>query len=272
MPELPEVETTRRGIEVHALGHRIERIVVREARLRWPVSPEVASESAGRHIVAVGRRGKYVSFALEDGGHLLLHLGMSGSVRVVAMTTPPFRHDHVDIVLDSGRALRLNDPRRFGSLHYIHGDPARHPLLAHLGPEPLDGVLDGDYLHARSRGRRSAVKAFLMDSRVVVGIGNIYANEALYRARIHPARAAGRISLARYRRLAEAVKAVLAEAIAAGGTTLRDFTASDGRPGYFRQQLDVYGRAGKPCRRCGTALTERRLGQRSTVYCPNCQR
>lgn len=272
MPELPEVETTRRGVAPHVKDRRIERVIVRDPRLRWPVAPELAEHAAHRAIRAVERRAKYLLFRLGDSGTLMLHLGMSGSVRVVPASTPPQRHDHVDIVLDDGRALRFTDPRRFGSLHWIEGDPDAHPLLRALGPEPLDDDFHGDYLYRISRGRRASVKALLMDSHVVVGVGNIYANEALYRAGIRPSRAAGRVGRERYRRLATAVKDVLTEAIIAGGTTLRDFTGTEGRPGYFRQQLSVYGRSGQPCHGCGETLRETRLGQRATVYCPHCQR
>lgn len=272
MPELPEVETTRRGLTPHALGRRLEALVVRDPRLRWPVAGGLPAVVAGRRITAVERRAKYLLFGLDDGAWLMLHLGMSGSVRVVDRDRAPERHDHLDFVLDSGAALRFTDPRRFGSLHRVAGRLEAHPLLCHLGPEPLDPAFDGDYLHRRARGRRASIKAFVMDSRVVVGVGNIYAAEALYRAGIHPARAAGRVGLARCRRLAEAIKGVLTEAIEAGGTTLRDFTDGAGRPGYFRQQLDAYGRAGEPCRRCGATLKNRRLAQRATAYCPRCQR
>lgn len=272
MPELPEVETTRRGLAPHARGRCLAALVVREPRLRWPVAEGLPAAAVGRRISAVERRAKYLLFGLEDGAWLILHLGMSGSVRVVDRLRPPERHDHLDFVLDSGEALRFTDPRRFGSLHYVAGAPGCHPLLRHLGPEPLAPAFDGDYLYRLARGRRASIKACVMDSRVVVGVGNIYAAEALYRAGIHPARAAGRVGRARCRRLAEAIKGVLTEAIEAGGTTLRDFTDGTGRPGYFRQRLDVYGRAGEPCHRCGTPLKTRRIAQRATAYCPRCQR
>ena len=197
---------------------------------------------------------------------------MSGSLRILPADTPPGPHDHLDLVLEDGRCLRLTDPRRFGALLWTRRDPVRHRLLADLGPEPLGPAFDGALLHARSRDRRAAVKAFIMDGHVVVGVGNIYANEALFRAGIHPARAAGRIGRARYRRLAGAIRELLTEAIAQGGTTLRDFVGSDGRPGYFRQTLAVYGRGGLPCLRCGGTLREIRIAQRATVYCPRCQR
>ena len=271
MPELPEVETARWGIAPHLVGRRVRRLAVREWRLRWPVSRRLPAILRGRAIEAVDRRGKYLLIR-AGGGTLLWHLGMSGSLRVLRDPPPPGPHDHVDLVLSGGAALRFRDPRRFGSLHWTAGDPLRHRLLAGLGPEPLDGDFGGDWLHARSRGRRAAVKAFLMDSRVVAGVGNIYASEALFEAGVAPSRPAGRISRARYRRLAAAVRAVLARAIEAGGTTLRDFTEADGNPGYFARELRVYGRAGAPCVRCGEPVRARVLGQRSSFYCPRCQR
>lgn len=271
MPELPEVETTRRGLEPHLLGRRVLELAVRDPRLRWPVGPELAPWAAGRAVHAVQRRGKYLILDL-DGAGLLVHLGMSGSLRLVPQAQPPGRHAHWDLRLDGGRLLRFTDPRRFGSLHRWERDPASHPLLQGLGPEPLGPGFHGGYLYGRSRGRRVAVKAFLMDARVVAGVGNIYANEALFLAGLPPGRAAGRIGPERYARLAAAVRSVLEEAIAAGGTTLRDFTGGEGRPGYFRQQLRVYGRGGAACPACGAAIAERRQGQRSTFFCPRCQR
>jgi len=271
MPELPEVETTRRGIEPHLRGQRVERLVVRQPQLRWPVPTDLGALLEGCTIERVERRGKYllVSFAH---GTLLMHLGMSGSLRIVPLGQAVGRHDHIDIELSSGCALRLTDPRRFGSVLWQSGDVSAHPLLAQLGPEPLTDAFDGDYLFARSRGRSAAVKTFLMDSHIVVGVGNIYANEALFSAGIRPDRAAGRVSRARYAALADEVKRVLARSIKQGGTTLRDFVGSDGNPGYFRQQLNVYGRGGEGCQVCNTTLDEIRLGQRSTVYCRRCQR
>lgn len=271
MPELPEVETTRRGLEPHLLGRRVLELAVREPRLRWPVAAELAPWVAGRAVSSVQRRGKYLILDLGGGG-LLVHLGMSGSLRLVPGVEPPGRHAHWDLRLDDGCRLRFTDPRRFGSLHRWQADPAGHPLLRTLGPEPLGPGFHGDYLYRRSRGRRLAVKAFLMDSRVVAGVGNIYANEALFLAGLPPGRAAGRIGAERYTRLAAAVRSVLADAIAAGGTTLRDFTSGDGRPGYFRQRLRVYGRGGAACPACGAPIAERRQGQRSTFFCPRCQR
>jgi formamidopyrimidine-DNA glycosylase len=268
MPELPEVETTRRGIEPHVRGRRIAEVRVHDSRLRWPVR---LPPLAGREVVAVSRRAKYLLFSLTE-GTLLLHLGMSGSLRIVPSGTTPAKHDHVDIALDSGSMLRLTDPRRFGSLHYVAGEPAQHRLLKRLGPEPLSDEFTGEYLFARSRGRKVAAKTFLMDAHVVVGVGNIYANEALHRAGVRPTRRAHRLSAADCNGLAAAVKETLAAAIRHGGTTLRDFVGGDGRPGYFRGELKVYGREGEPCVRCGTRLVGIRTGQRATVYCRKCQR
>jgi len=270
VPELPEVETTRRGLAPHAVGERILAVTVREPRLRWPVDPALPAALTGQRVDAIDRRAKYLLLRTAA-GRLVVHLGMSGSVRVLPADTAPAAHDHIDIVLESGVALRYNDPRRFGSFHWLPGE-AGHPLLDHLGPEPLGDAFDGAYLYRLSRGRRAPVKAFIMDARVVVGVGNIYAAESLFLAGISPRRPAGRIGAARYDALAGHIRAVLAAAIAQGGTTLRDFVGSDGRPGYFAQQLWVYGRAGEPCRRCGAPLRERRIAQRASVYCVACQR
>ncbi len=270
MPELPEVETTRRGVEPWSVGQRVVRVEVREPRLRWPVPADLPARLQGQSIAAVERRAKYLLFHTA-GGSLLVHLGMSGSLRVIRDASPAQRHDHVDIVLASGDRLRFNDPRRFGCMLWL--PPGEdHPLLQHLGPEPLLEAFSGELLYRRSRGRRSAVKSFIMDARTVVGVGNIYANEALFLAGIHPQRAAGRVSLARYELLATQIKQVLTSAIGQGGTTLRDFVGGDGKPGYFAQQLFVYGRSGQPCKRCKAPLRESRLGQRTTVYCMACQR
>lgn len=270
MPELPEVETTRRGIAPHVLGQTLSGVVVREPRLRWPVPPDLGVRLTGQTLGAVERRGKYLLLRFAAGA-LMLHLGMSGRLRLLSEDVPHGAHDHLDLVFGKLR-LRLHDPRRFASVLWAGAQPLLHPLLAHLGPEPLDPTFAGDYLHRRAQGRSLAIKPFLMDSSVVAGLGNIYANEALFRAGIHPLRAAGRTGLSRYRRLASAVQEVLAQAIEQGGTTLRDFLGSDGRPGYFEQQLEVYGRHGLPCVRCKCAIRRIRQGQRSTFYCPQCQR
>jgi formamidopyrimidine-DNA glycosylase len=270
VPELPEVETTRRGLAPHVVGRTIERLVVRERRLRWPIAPQLERSFAGQTIVSLERRAKYLLLELGSGS-ALIHLGMSGSLRFVTRADAIGAHDHYDIALAGGRTIRYNDPRRFGSLHFTT-EPESHPLLRDLGPEPLGETFDGDCLWASSRGRKTAVKAFIMNGHIVVGVGNIYANEALFRAGIHPARPAGRISRERYARLAAAIRAVLADALAQGGTTLRDFVGSDGRPGYFRQSLAVYERDGEACRESGHAIRRRVIGQRASYYCPACQR
>jgi formamidopyrimidine-DNA glycosylase len=271
MPELPEVETTRRGIARAAAGARIRELRVYEARLRWPVEPAIAAQIAGQRLLKVDRRAKYLLLRLER-GTLILHLGMSGSLRILPADAPLRKHDQLDLVLENGTALRLNDPRRFGSLHYTTVDPAQHPLLRHLAPEPFDAQFDAAYLHRATRRRRVAIKQVLMNSRLVTGVGNIYASEALFRARIHPRRSAGRLSAADCNRLVRAVRAALGAAIRAGGTTLRDYVGTDGHPGAFRQKLYVYERDGQRCRRCATLIRRITQGQRSSYFCPKCQR
>jgi len=268
MPELPEVEVTRLGIAAELPGRTVTAVMVREPRLRWPVSAEVSS-LPGKTVRSVSRRGKYLLVDCGD-GHLVVHLGMSGSLRMVDAGTPPGPHDRVDIVF-GGRILRLRDPRRFGAVLWATGDPFRHSLLAKLGVEPLSAAFDGARLHAITRPHRSAIKTVLMDAAGVVGVGNIYASESLFRARIHPATAARRLSLARCERLAGEIKETLGDAIRAGGSSLRDFVGSGGEPGYFQQNYGVYGRAGEPCRNCGTPIRRIVQGQRSTFYCPRCQ-
>jgi len=271
MPELPEVETTRRGLSPHLLGRRIHGVILRRPDLRWPIPQEIERNLPGSRIVEVRRRAKYLLLDTDGGGSAVMHLGMSGSLRVLPGDTPVRTHDHVDISLDNGRVLRFNDPRRFGCLLW---QPAGglHPLLQELGPEPLSEDFDGDYLFELSRGRRAPVKVFLMDQAVVVGVGNIYAAESLFKAGIHPLREAGKVSRARYQALAMAAKEILARAIERGGTTLRDFISPDGAPGYFEQELLVYGREDEPCRQCGRPLRHATIGQRATVWCPRCQR
>ncbi|WGK61515.1 bifunctional DNA-formamidopyrimidine glycosylase/DNA-(apurinic or apyrimidinic site) lyase [Halopseudomonas sp. SMJS2] len=269
MPELPEVETTRRGIAPHLEGHRVTRLIVRDPRLRWPIPEDLAIQVENQAFTAVRRRAKYLLMDI-GGGTLISHLGMSGNLRLVPAETPVLKHEHVDIELDSGLTLRYTDPRRFGAMLWQRAGEV-HPLLARLGPEPLSAEFDGERLYELSRKRSMAVKPFIMDNAVVVGVGNIYATEALFAAGIDPRREAGRISRARYQALAEEIKKVLARAIESGGTTLRDFIGGDGKPGYFKQELFVYGRAGQLCKVCGTTLSECRLGQRSTVFCRRCQ-
>lgn len=271
MPELPEVETTRQGIAPHLTGRTIVGVVCRVAKLRLPLAPTLARDLAGQRIGAVERRGKYLLLRCS-GGTLVLHLGMTGHLRLVAAGTPAGRHDHLELALDDGAMLRLTDPRKFGTVFWTAEDPLAHPLLAALGPEPLTDAFSGAYLHERSRRRTIAVKPLLMDSRVVVGIGNIYANEALFRAGILPATPAGRLTLDQWERLVKAVRDVLVEALALGGTTLQEFLVGEARPGYFRLQLKSYGRAGEPCCQCGSPIQLDRLGGRSTYYCPTCQR
>jgi formamidopyrimidine-DNA glycosylase len=244
---------------------------VRERRLRWPVARGLEASIAGARVVDVRRRAKYLLIELER-GTLIAHLGMSGSLRVLPADTPLLPHDHYDLLLDTGRCLRFNDPRRFGCLLWVNGEPAEHALLAGLGPEPLEVEFDVEYLAARARGRRVAIKQFVMDQRVVVGVGNIYASEALFCAGIDPRRRAGRVSRARLARLVDAVRDVLGAAIRQGGTTLRDYVNAEGTPGYFRRELFVYERAGQPCRSCGTKVRQVVQGQRSTYFCPRCQK
>ncbi len=270
MPELPEVETTRAGLAPHVEGRRVDAVTLRRPDLRWPIPPQITRELPGQRIHAVRRRAKYLLLEATTGA-ALLHLGMSGSLRVLPGDTPLRAHDHVDLRLEDGRVLRFNDPRRFGCLLWQPAGDV-HPLLRALGPEPLSDAFNGDALFALSRGRKAPVKTFLMDQAVVVGVGNIYAAEALFSAGIAPLRAAGSISRERYRRLAGAVKAILSHAIRRGGTTLRDFISPDGAPGYFEQELLVYGRGGEPCRRCGRPLRQASIGQRASVWCPRCQR
>lgn len=286
MPELPEVETTRRGLAPHVQGRRLGAVTLRRPDLRWPIPEEIAQQLPGQTVRAVRRRAKYLLLD-TDVGSALLHLGMSGSLRVLPADTPVRDHDHVDIAIAPGagenapRVLRFNDPRRFGCL--LWQPPGEtHELLRDLGPEPLgadeDGgaesavAFDGDYLFARSRGRSAPVKAFLMDQRIVVGVGNIYAAEALFEAGVSPLRAAGKVSRERYGAIAAAIRRILAYAIRRGGTTLRDFLSPDGAPGYFEQELSAYGRGGEPCPRCGRALKQAMLAQRATVWCGHCQR
>ena len=270
MPELPEVETTLRGIKPHLLNQRIARVIVRDPRLRWPVPAQV-SKAEGQQLVSLNRRGKYLLLGLEQGG-LIIHLGMSGSLRILQQPLAPEKHDHVDVELENGVCLRFNDPRRFGAFLWVDGALESHELLRDLGPEPLSSKFTAGYLYGQSRGRKVAIKNFIMNGHIVVGIGNIYASESLFMAGIHPQRAAGRVSRQRYESLVAAICDVLDRAIKQGGTSLRDFVNSDGAPGYFAQELLVYDRAGSDCFQCGAAIRQKVIGQRSSYYCPACQR
>ncbi len=277
MPELPEVETTRRGIEPHIQGCTIAQVIVRDPRLRWPVPDNINQVLRGKTIQKISRRAKYL--LLDTGcGHLIVHLGMSGSLRVLKSPTPAEKHDHIDIVMTDGQRLRYTDPRRFGAMLWSEDALDDHALFKHLGPEPLDApdALDttsftAERLYQMSRGKKQAVKTFIMNNKVVVGVGNIYASEALFHAGIRPDRASGSISRSQYKRLVDCIREILTKAIADGGTTLRDFVGGDGRPGYFKQSLAVYGREGEPCLRCGTIIKAIKLGNRSSCYCSRCQ-
>lgn len=268
MPELPEVETTKRGVEPHILDQAIAKVVVRQPKLRWPVSDEIY-QLAGHKVLSVSRRAKYLLVEFEH-GYAMWHLGMSGSLRLVDQSEEPGKHDHIDWLISNGKILRYHDPRRFGALLWIENpDDSEH--LNHLGPEPLSDSFDGELLYQKSRNKKVPIKTFIMDGKVVVGVGNIYANESLYLAGIRPTIAAGRISKARMQKLADVIKQVLSKAIEQGGTTLRDFVGGDGKPGYFAQQLHVYGKGGEKCPACGEILKEIRQGQRATVFCKACQ-
>lgn len=271
MPELPEVETTRRGIEQHVAGRVIRAVIVRRRDLRQPVSDDLESLEGAR-ISAVRRRSKYLLLDTEAGVTLLVHLGMSGSLRIARPAAEWRKHDHIAITFDSGMELRFHDPRRFGLFLTVPGNAAEHPLLAALGPEPFDPAFDAAYLAARCRNRSTAIKLLIMDAKIVVGVGNIYASEALFRAGIRPATPTGRLTKPRLGKLVSAIRIVLAESIAAGGTTLRDFLHSTGEPGYFKQRLHVYDRKGEPCHTCGETIRHAMMGQRSTYWCPKCQK
>ncbi|MCV2886155.1 bifunctional DNA-formamidopyrimidine glycosylase/DNA-(apurinic or apyrimidinic site) lyase [Aestuariibacter sp. AA17] len=270
MPELPEVEVSRLGISPHIIGQTIDKVVVRQPKLRWMVPSEI-QQAAKQVIVDVRRRAKYLILTTAK-GDIILHLGMSGKLRVVPINSEVQKHDHVEIQLTNGQCLRMNDARRFGACLWRGEGEPEHTLLQNLGPEPLTEHFDGERLYTLSRGKSQAVKTFIMDNHVVVGVGNIYANESLFMAGIDPRRGAGKVSQQRYVQLAEHIKQVLAKAIEQGGTTLKDFVQVDGSPGYFAQQLLVYGRAGKACSHCGTTIKSVVIGQRNTFYCPSCQK
>ncbi|MGR5064572.1 bifunctional DNA-formamidopyrimidine glycosylase/DNA-(apurinic or apyrimidinic site) lyase [Photobacterium sp. DNB22_13_2] len=269
MPELPEVEVSRMGISPHVTNQTVTKIIVRNPKLRWPVPQEI-SQIEGQVIRRVTRRAKYLMLK-TDAGYAIIHLGMSGSLRILPSGIPPEKHDHVDLCLSSGEILRYNDPRRFGAWLWQSGEDV-HSVLAKLGPEPLSEAFTVDYLQEKAKGKRTAVKQFIMDNHVVVGVGNIYANESLFAAGIHPKREVGKISAQRLGLLVDEIKSVLAFAIKQGGTTLKDFKNADGKPGYFAQELQVYGKGGEPCPRCDKPLSEVKIGQRATVYCSDCQK
>ncbi len=271
MPELPEVETTLRGIAPHIEGQTVKQVIVRQPQLRWPVPENLGETLTHLSIRSVSRRAKYL-LIMTDVGTVILHLGMSGSLRILPEGKAANKHDHLDFIFNNGTLLRFNDPRRFGAVLWTTSPAEEHALLKDLGPEPLLPNFDGAYLYQSSRKRKKPIKSFIMDSNVVVGVGNIYANEALFMAGLHPARQSGRISLSRYQYLADCIKQVLESAIQQGGTTLRNFVNEAGNPGYFKQQLRVYGRAGLPCRECLQPLKEIRMANRTTVYCSHCQK
>lgn len=270
MPELPEVETTLRGIQPHIKSQTIAKITVRHHGLRWPIPKTLPAKLKGQSVKSIQRRGKYILLSLPN-GTLILHLGMSGSLRILTHDTPPQKHDHLDIIFKNNKILRLTDPRRFGACLWTEEDPALHPLLKHLGPEPLENDFNTDYLWAKAQKRKVGIKTFIMNSQIVVGVGNIYAAEALFAAGIHPNTPTCAVSKVKLGQLVKAIKNILQKAIQKGGTTLKDFVDSDGKPGYFKMELKVYGRKGLPCTKCKTLLEELRLGQRSTVYCRKCQ-
>ena len=271
MPELPEVETTRRGISPHIIGKKITGITLRNASLRWPIPNDLNEKIQNKKVKSVERRGKYLLLAVAN-GHVIIHLGMSGSLRIMQNADAPQKHDHLDIHFGKNLALRYNDPRRFGAVLWTDEPLVEHRLLHHLGPEPLTENFNADYLFTRSRKHTQPIKSWIMDSKIVVGVGNIYANESLFNANIHPLKSPQEISLKQYQTLVSEIKRVLSHAIERGGTTLRDFVGGDGKPGYFAQELNVYGRGGLPCLKCNKVLTEKRVAQRSTVYCVECQR
>ncbi len=271
MPELPEVETTRRGIEPHLSKQTITDVVVRQRTLRWPVPKQLAHNVRNQKVQSVDRRGKYLLLRLER-GTVIIHLGMSGSLRICSAESAVEKHDHVDFLFGNDKILRLRDPRKFGAVLWTAGTPEKHKLLSSLGPEPLEHGFSGAYLFEQTRKRSASIKSLIMNSHIVVGVGNIYACESLYIAGINPKRKGGSVSRARCEKLVSAIKQVLAESITQGGTTLRDFTRENGKPGYFAQKLFVYGRAGEACAHCGQPIKQIKQQQRSTFYCTQCQR
>ena len=269
MPELPEVETSRRGISPHIVGKTLQSLIVRQSRLRWPVPENLHQLISGQSLTAISRRGKYL--LLDFGlGYLIIHLGMSGSLRICSQEIPPNKHDHIDWIFADGTVLRYNDPRKFGAVLWTL-QPENHALLSKLGPEPLSENLNAHHLFSAASQRRIPIKAFIMDSHIVVGVGNIYASESLFWAGIHPERRAGKISDEEFQKLVKSIQKVLSSAIEQGGTTLRDYVNPEGKPGYFQQTLQVYGRRGEPCRECSTPIEHVKIGQRASYFCPRCQ-
>ncbi|NOX43541.1 MAG: bifunctional DNA-formamidopyrimidine glycosylase/DNA-(apurinic or apyrimidinic site) lyase [Gammaproteobacteria bacterium] len=271
MPELPEVETTLRGIAPFIKDQKIKQVIIRDHRLRWPIPRHLDKSLSGNTFIDIQRRAKYLLLQTSS-GTLIIHLGMSGNLRILPKTEAPIKHDHFEIIFENNKCLRFHDPRRFGCVLWTKTDPMKHKLLSTLGIEPLESLLTGEYLHKHSRNRKIAIKPFLMNSKIVVGVGNIYASEALFLAKIHPLVMANKISLQRYNLLVEKIKNVLHSAIEQGGTTLRDFVSSEGKPGYFQQKLNVYGREGEACVTCKKTIKQIRQGQRSTYYCSKCQK
>jgi formamidopyrimidine-DNA glycosylase len=271
MPELPEVETSRRGIEPYLKNKTITAVTIRQHKLRWPIPKNLPSLIKGKKIREVCRRAKYIYLRL-DNGSVIIHLGMSGSLRICTEKTPPEKHDHIDITVSNNKILRLRDPRKFGCVLWAPSGINQHKLIKPLGPEPLEDTFDAEYLHKKANRRQCSIKALIMNSHIVVGVGNIYASEALFRAGINPKRKAGKISLARIQKLVDAIKLTLDLAIKEGGTTLRDFTGINGQPGYFAQKLLVYGRTGEKCMKCGGSVKQFTQHARSTFYCSKCQR
>lgn len=271
MPELPEVETTLRGLAPHLSGQTVADVVIRNGQLRWPIPKNLPGLLRGQPVRELQRRAKYLLLRF-DHGTLILHLGMSGSLRILTNATPADKHEHFDLVLRNGEVMRLRDPRRFGAVLWHSGEIGEHPLFAELGPEPLQEQFDGEYLHRTTRKRSTSIKQLIMDNHIVVGVGNIYANEALYRSGIKPQLTAGKLSLARCTTLVNEIRTTLRAAIKLGGSSLRDYVDSDGKQGYFQQHYWVYGRANEACRKCGTAIKQIKQGQRSSFYCPVCQK
>lgn len=270
MPELPEVETTRRGIEPHIQDQIISKIIIRDKRLRWPVPDSLKLEAVDQKVLSVKRRGKYILIETNS-GTIILHLGMSGNLRILPADEAPKKHDHIDLILGNGKCLRFHDPRRFGACLWATDNPLDHKLLKNLGPEPWDDAFDADYLYKRSRNRKIVIKNFIMDSKIVVGVGNIYASEALFQSGIRPDIPAGKISKKRFEILIKSIQDILEKSIEQGGTTLKDFLGSSGQPGYFKQELLVYDRAGEDCTQCRDPIIKKVIGQRSSFYCSNCQ-